>query len=117
MINTTCPNPFSMHFGERLHNHQDPVLEAYSVVFQFKLKSCKQHTVMLKCTLETTKIFGTTCGGPGCCLLNYNGYGWPLHFSCSSKLCSVKVFSFLSLHEPDQREELNFKSGLESCLH
>lgn len=72
---------------------------------------------MLKCTLETTEIFGITRGDPGSFLLNYNGYGWPLHFSCSSMLCSMKVFSSISFCETGQREELNFNSGLESRLN
>lgn len=71
---------------------------------------------MLKRTPETIKIFGVTSGDPGSCLLNDSGYGWPLHFSHSSMLCSVKGFCFISLREPGRREELNFNSGLESCL-
>ena len=86
-------------------------------MFLFILKSRKQHIVMWKGTLETVKLFGITSGDPGFCLLNYNGYGWPLHFSSSSMLCSVKVFSFISFCEPGEREELNFNSGLESSLN
>lgn len=86
-------------------------------MFLFTSKSCKQHTVRLKCILEIIKIFGVTRGEPGSCLLNGSGAGWPLHFSCSGMLCSVKDFTFISSCEPGQREELNFNPGIESCLN
>lgn len=70
MVNTACLILFSVCFGEHSHNHKDPILETFSVVFLFILKSCKQDTVRLKCILEIIKIFGVTRGEACSCLLN-----------------------------------------------
>lgn len=41
---------------------------------------------------------------------------WPLPYSYSTMLCSVKDFTSISFCEPGQKEELNFNPKLESRL-